>query len=186
MGKIANVQPVKLFIGILSTRPDIFLKVQEILSNKYGALDKQTSLWPFEFTDYYAQEMGSPLLRQFITFQSLIDPKMLKDIKLYTNQLEEALVNIYAPPSRPINLDPGYLSLSQVVLATTKPYSHRIYLGDGIYAEVTLRYQYKSFTAWEWTYPDYQSSLYLSFFQEVRKLYQQQLRSTFFTEKIVQ
>lgn len=175
MGQIRQPQPVKLFIGILCSLPSTLEEVIPILENKFGKIEFKTSLWPFNFTDYYNLEMGSPLWRQFISFQSLINPQGLKDVKIYTNEIEGVFTSRYQDQRRPVNLDPGYLNLSKVVLATTKDYSHRLYLGDGIYAEVTLHYYQRQFRPYEWTYPDYQSSQYLEFFGDLRKVYRQQL-----------
>jgi hypothetical protein len=177
MGQIRAAQPVKLFIGMLFTSELVAQKARFSLQEKFGTVDKESPLWPFKFTDYYNLEMGTPLLRKFIAFQSLIDPNNLKEVKLYTNDLETQLSQKYSPPTRPINLDPGYLSLSKVILATAKDYTHRIYLGDGIYAEVTLHYQHKTFCPWDWTYPDYATDNYIDFFAELREIYRQQLAS---------
>jgi len=114
--------------------------------------------------------MGKNLSRKFISFKHLIDPERLVSIKLFTNKLEEKFL---WPGSsrRKINIDPGYLTLSKLILATTKDFSHRIYLGSGIYAEVTLRYlKNKGFQPWEWTYPDYRSKEYLEIFNQLRSL----------------
>ena len=176
MGKIKKPSPVKLFIGILSSFPAAFDRVSIELTRRFSRIDKKTSLWQFNYTEYYSKEMGKSLLRQFIAFEELIDPQNLKQIKISTNKLEEELASIYSHPIRPINLDPGYLSLSKVILSTTKDYSHRVYLGDGIYAENTLYYYQKSFRSWKWTYPDYQTPDYIQFFNELRKTYQKQLK----------
>jgi uncharacterized protein DUF4416 len=76
---------------------------------------------------------------------------------------------------RRINLDPGYIDLAKLVLATTKDQQHRLYLGQGIYAEVTLRFTGGRFVPWDWTYPDYRTAEYLAFFDAVRQRYRQQL-----------
>ncbi len=153
----------------------ILERAQCALQNKFGKIDKESSLWKFDFTSYYEKEMGTNLWRKFISFANTIEPQSLKEIKLWTNLLEAEYSQMYAPPVRPINLDPGYLSLSKVVLATTKDYTHRLYLGNGIYGEVTLHYHHGAFCPYEWTYPDYRTSEYIQFFQELRKIYQQQL-----------
>lgn len=175
MGQIRPVEPVKLFVGMLYTSQEVMYKASQMLEQKFGTIDIQTPVWNFEFTNYYAKEMGAILYRKFIAFRQLAEPQTIKDVKLFTNTLESELGEVYAPPTRPINLDPGYLNNSKVVLATTKDYSHRIYLGNGIYAEVTLHYQHGKFCAWDWTYPDYQTSTYQEFFMQMRCAYRQQL-----------
>ncbi|MFQ5836184.1 MAG: DUF4416 family protein, partial [bacterium] len=121
--------------------------------------------------------MGSNLKRKFISFQALIDPAEIREIKLFTNQFEQDFLHP-GTHDRRINLDPGYLNLSKLVLASTKDYQHRIYLGRGIYAEVTLRYKKeKGFKPWEWTYPDYRTREYLEIFNHLREIYQGQLKT---------
>lgn len=176
MGIIKTPKPVKLFIGILLSKIEILTQALSMLEAQYGPLDLQSAIWPFRYTDYYTQEMGAELSRNFISFQKMILPDQLAAIKHYTNELEEKLAKEYAPPARPINLDPGYLSLSKVILATTKDYTHRLYIGSGIYAEVTLKYQEKKFSFWDWTYPDYKSPEYLNFFTQLRERYKEQLK----------
>jgi hypothetical protein len=120
--------------------------------------------------------MGPNLLRKFVGFEKLIRPKELASAKLFTNDLEEKISERFGSERRVINLDPGYITLAKLVLASTKDYSHRIYLGDGIFAEVTLYYSNKRFHAWPWTYPDYKTSDYCRFFERMRKLYIESLR----------
>ncbi len=152
----------------------LFGEARAALVKVYGPVDHISPLWPFDFTSYYAEESGEGLLRQFLSFAELIDPGKLAEIKLRTNQLEQEHAS---GGRRQINLDPGYVDLSKLVLATTKNHQHRIYLGRGIYAEVTLRYTRKSFRPWEWTYPDYRTNHYVEFFNQVRETYLEQLRN---------
>jgi len=108
--------------------------------------------------------MGKELIRQWVSFSQLIKEDEIKDIKLKTIQLEKLLAN--KDGRRNVNIDPGYVSLSKLVLASTKNYAHRIYLGDGIFAEITLIYRKGMFRPLEWTYPDYRQNT--KFFEEVR------------------
>jgi hypothetical protein len=111
------------------------------------------------------------LKRKFISFSSLIDPAKIVEIKLFTNQFEENFLYPYSKQRR-LNLDPGYITLAKLVLATSKNFQHRIYLRKGIYAEITLRYKRgKGFTYWEWTYPDYRSKEYIEIFNHLREIY---------------
>ena len=173
MGKIKLPEPVKLFIAEFSSTPEIFPQVEEILREIWGEIDYHSPLFNFDYTDYYEKEMGRGIKKKFISFENLISPQDLKDIKLQTNQVEE---KFKVEGKRKVNLDPGYLSLSKVILASTKDYYHRIYLGEGIYAEVTLHYRGGTFNSFPWTYPDYRSDEYQRVFQEIRKLYYEQLR----------
>jgi len=173
MGTAKEHRPVKLFVGMFTEREELFDSARGALGEVYGSVDHVSPVWPFGFTNYYAEEFGENLLRQFITFSELIDPGRLPEIKLLTNNLEQK----FAPQgNRQINLDPGYIDLSKLVLATTKNHQHRIYLGQGIFAEVTLRFTRKSFRPWDWTYPDYRTDHYIQFFNQVRQTYLEQLR----------
>ena len=166
MGKICKHEPVKLITGLIG-KESLFAKVKTKLSRKFGKIDFESKILDFTYTDYYNREMGSDLKRQFLSFKRLISPEMMPDIKNYTNALESKFFS--SNKKRSVNIDPGYLSLSKLVLATTKDHQHRIYLGKGIYAEVTLRYRNKTFCTWEWTYPDYCTKEYISIFNHLRK-----------------
>ena len=140
----------------------------------FGEIDFMSERFSFNFTDYYAKEMGRDLFRHFITFERLISMTFLPDIKQTTNRLEET----WASPdgNRRINIDPGYLCMEHIILATTKPYTHRPYLREGIYADLTLIYQNKSFQPLEWTYPDYRHQEVVSLFNQLRKKYAETLK----------
>ncbi|MCG3126683.1 MAG: hypothetical protein CHACPFDD_01535 [Phycisphaerae bacterium] len=170
MGRIRAPRPVKLFVGMLSSDRDLMRRCAQLLSRCFGPLDLSSDVWPFTFTDYYAAEMGPGLLRQFISFASLIPADTLAEIKRQTNQLEQQVAEecLADTDHRPVNLDPGYMDPGKLVLATTKDRSHRIYLGAGIFAEVTLHYMNNAWRAWPWTYPDYQSRDYLAYFDALR------------------
>jgi len=173
VGQAREHRPVKLIVGVFTAREELLGAVRAELRESYGAVDHVSPVWPFDFTSYYAEEFGANLLRQFFTFSELIDPARLPEIKLFTNSLE---LQLASQGKRQANLDPGYIDLSKLVLATTKNHQHRIYLGRGIYAEVTLRFTRGSLRPWEWTYPDYRTEHYVLFFNEVRRTYLGQLK----------
>jgi len=172
MARALKPLPVKLIVGAIFASEGVLLKAKKRLEGKFGPCDFQSPVMPFDFTKYYEQEMGQGLLRQFLSFRRLINPQALAAIKLYSNGLEKRFARA---GKRTINLDPGYLCASRLVLASCKDYAHRIYLGKGVYAEVTLQFQEGDFCALEWTYPDYKSRGYLESFHAVRKLYLKQL-----------
>jgi hypothetical protein len=171
MGTIHHPLPVKLFIGMLSPEPALFDSCAEILRKEYGPLDYESALLPWDRTDYYRDEMGADILRKFLFFERTIDPGRLPSIKRFTNAMEDSCAAQNGPARRRrINLDPGYVTEAKVVLATTKDFAHRLYIGDDIYAEVTLRYNAKqrSFAPHEYTFPDYRTKEYLELFNKVR------------------
>ncbi len=169
-----KAEKVKLFASLLSGEPELIEEAMERLSERFGTIDYLSPLMPFEHTDYYHKEMGGGLLRRIASYQSLIEPDELSTIKLLTNSLEEAF--LADDGRRRINIDPGYLALDKVVLASCKNYSHRIYLGGGVYGEVALRYSAssKEYRAFEWTYPDYRESTMRGLFGEIRRRYAEQ------------
>lgn len=173
MGAIRQPKPVKLVLPMLSADAALFAEIEPELATRWGPLDYRSPLLPFGYTDYYAHELGSPIWRAFVAFERLIDPARLAEIKCATNALEQARA---IDGRRRINLDPGYLTQAKLVLATTKDQAHRIYIGQGIYAEVTLSYRDGAWVALPWTYPDYRSMGYLRIMSELRRLYTIQVR----------
>ena len=177
MGTIHPPQQVKLFVGILTSLPDILPAVEPRLSALYGPVDVRSEEFAFDFTHYYDGEMGSPIHRYFLGFSKLIEPGEIAGIKVKTNELEAALALDWSQVKRPANLDPGYVEQAKIVLASTKNYYHRIYLSGGIYAEVTLHFESGAWQSLPWTFPDFQSGRYHSFFTELRNTYRVQLHS---------
>jgi hypothetical protein len=162
-----------LFIGALFSDHKIFDEVFPSLKNNFGNILFQSSIQPWGYSDHYNKELGTPIYRNFIFFDRIIDPSTLADIKLFTNGLE----NIYSQSGRrSINLDPGYLTLAKVVLASTKNYSHRIYIGKGIYEELALLHKNQQFIAMPYTYNDYKDQIYVNIFMQVRDLLKQNAR----------
>ncbi len=165
MGQIAKQEKVKLIIGLIARQE--FLDSACLRSSKaFGAIDYKSEILDFDSTRYYEKEMGFKLKRQFITFLKLINPKELPGIKIKTNKIETKFFT--SQKKRFVNIDPGYLSLSKLVLATTKDHQHRIYLDKGIFGEVTLRYREKTFCAWPWTYADYCKVEYIRILNSIR------------------
>jgi len=174
MGRTKEPKPAKLFMSLIASEDTVFSQSIEDLQLDFGEIDFTSERFPFDFTDYYSEEMGDPLFRHFITFERLISIPLLPEIKQTTNRLEEK----YSTPNRKrrVNIDPGYLSLSHAILATTKGYAHRPYLRDGIYADLTLVYQNKTFQPLEWTYPDYRQDQIILLFNQFRKKYVEDLK----------
>jgi Domain of unknown function (DUF4416) len=176
MGSIRAFNPVKLFVGILVANEDLIPDVESQLSSSYGPLDHRSPVLPFTFTDYYRRETGDHILRVFFSFERLIEGDQLPEIKRHTNALEERFAAAGTAVTRPVNLDPGYLEHSKVILASTKNFYHRMYLGRGIFGEVTMHFRDGTFEFFPWTYPDYKSAEYRAFFLELRAIYRKQLR----------
>jgi hypothetical protein len=173
MGTARDPQPVKLIASLLTGEPSLLTEVKIQLSRAFGPMDFESELLPFSHTDYYTPEFGPGLQRQIVTFDRLVDPGELPGLKRRTNELEWSLAR---EGKRRVNIDPGYVSLGKLVLASTKDHAHRLYLGEGVYGEGTLVFQRGHFRPWPWTYPDYGSSPYCAMFDAIRERYRAQLR----------
>lgn len=177
MGTIKKPDPVKLFTAMISSQEELIAEALKKLQNKYGGCDFISPVIPFNFTEYYEEEMGTELKRQFASFKELVSPDILPEAKLFTNKLEEDLGYYEAGGlRRKINLDPGYICLSKLILASTKDFSHRIYLREGIFAEITMQWRNKQWEFHRWTFPDYKSKSYLDYFTKLRNIYHAQLK----------
>ncbi len=178
MWELKDPKPVKLVIGVLVPNENSLKITAESLEAEFGKIDLVSDVWPFTQTDYYKDQIGETILRQFFSIEKLIDPSQLAKIKHKTNKLEQRLAKQLAlTVPRPINLDPGIIEPSKLVLATTKNYSHRVYIGDKMYAEVTLIYDKGKWNTLPYTYPDYRQQCYFDFFEKVRKRLLEQLKS---------
>ncbi|MBS4014820.1 MAG: DUF4416 family protein [Candidatus Latescibacteria bacterium] len=154
--------------GLISNDQNLMNDVQKELSPQFGSVLLKSDIIPFDYTDYYEQEMGSGLQRMWLMTDKIIDLSHIADTKLHAIEIEK---KFQVQSKRRINIDPGFLTLSNFVLATTKNYSHRIYLRDGIFAEVTLIFRNQTFQPLAWTYPDYQNNI--RFFNHARQIFQQ-------------
>jgi hypothetical protein len=161
--------------GIIASPERDLGQVENLLEEAFGAIDLRSERIPFDRTSYYQHEMGDELAREWVSFKQLIQQDAIADAKLTTSRLEKRLAR--PDGSRAVNLDPGYIVPPRLVLATMKDFAHRIYVGKGVYAEVTLIYREGAFQPLEWTYPDYRQPVALNFFETVRTAYLVQLSS---------
>jgi hypothetical protein len=175
MGQPKSPKSAKLIAGLLAPNEAALSVAIERLAAEFGPLDLRSEVWDFTATQYYRAELGAHIKRQFVSFADPIAIERLPEIKRRTNELEWLSADGQPSAQRVINIDPGYLTLSKLVLATTKDYAHRLYLRDGIYAEVTLHYESGAWRPWPWTYRDYASGQYSEFFERVRELLKKQL-----------
>lgn len=160
---------VKLVCSVITGKLDLFETFRSALSSEFGPVDLESDLFQFNYTNYYEKEMGPNLSRKVYSFENLVDPGTIADIKLRTITMEKELTErVGDDVARVVNFDPGYVSTFNLVLATTKDRPHRIYLRDDIYAEVTLQYIKGGFQAISSTYPDYCLPEYGAFFDDVR------------------
>jgi hypothetical protein len=174
LSKPTDPTPVKLVVSIISSSERLILDVLDAVNQRFGPVDYLSKYLPFAYTDYYESEMGSELKRRLISFQELVAPDSLPDVKLFTNSIEDGFTE---DGKRRVNIDPGYLTQYHLILATGKRYAHRPYLRNGIYADLTLIYRNKSFQPLEWTYPDYAGEDIRAILEKIRGNYLRQLKS---------
>jgi hypothetical protein len=167
MAEIKLPPPGAVIIGVITQNLEILTSAQVLLEKELGPIEHKSQVIDFDFTDYYEVEMGKNLLRLWLSFAKPVAPDQLREIKFKAIEIEKKFLD--ANGKRRINLDPGVLTLCNLILATTKNYYHRIYLGKGIYGEVTLVYRHNNFEPLAWTYPDYRSDTALNFFKPVRQ-----------------
>lgn len=163
--------PEALSLAAVMHRPEI--EPGEVLgemASVFGRVTDRSPTFSFEESDYYRGEMGDGLRKFIVAFERPVAQESLADIKLATNGIEQRAAS---DGRRCFNLDPGIMTLSTFVLATTKGHAHRIYLGRGIYAEATLLFENGAWRAQPWTYPDYRRPDVLEFLGRVRRAWRQ-------------
>ena len=165
--------PVKLVCGVLYSDIKLLSQARDCLEKEFGPVEWKSKAFPFDITDYYVPEMGSPIYRLFYAFRNLINPKELARIKIECNRIEDQLA---MDARRKVNLDPGYLDYDKFVLASAKYAGHKIYLDFGIYADTTLMYSKGRFLPSSFCFPDFKSGLYNEVFLHIRAKYKGQLR----------
>jgi hypothetical protein len=173
MAEVKPIQKVLPFAGLIFIEGFLVDPVLQRIAGSLGKVILRSEAIPFDLTTYYNKEMGAKLFRQWCVFENLVMPDVLAGLKIKTNEIEKDYLN--ERKGRRINIDPGLLSLSNIILASTKNYSHRIYLGQGIYAEVTLIFKGREFRALEWTYPDYREQATQGFFTKGREILKNKL-----------
>ena len=166
--------PVLLVVAAFSRHDDLREQARHRLEEVHGPIALASAVYAFDQTTYYETTMGPGLRKELWAFRDLIAPDRLPDVKRATNALEQTLA-AGRTEARPINLDPGYLVLGKFVLATTKDQAHRLYLRDGIFAEVTLHFRAGAFEPWPWTYADYRLAEVIAFLGQAREYYRQAL-----------
>jgi hypothetical protein len=177
MGDVAEVRPVLFLVAAFSRYGDALDWARSWCESTWGPIALESDRFDFDETDYYDQSMGPEQQKTFFAFDRLMGPGELAERKLASNQAELAYAAEHpAEFARPLNLDPGYITEGKLLLASTKNHAHRIYLDQGIYAEITLRYRGGGWQPWEWTYPDYQRADFQAFFDRCRSHLRQRLR----------
>jgi len=165
---------VNFFSSFIFSERKYFEEAMKLLKDLYGEIDLMSEEFPFSETEYYRDEMGDNLKRVFVSFKELQFPDFLPSAKLKCVEIEDMLS--FPPGKRKVNIDPGYIDLHKIVFSSCKYGSGKIYLSDGVYADIVLIYRNKNFHSLPWTFPDFRSGKYNSFFFELRKIYKEKLR----------
>jgi hypothetical protein len=166
MSEPKEALPAKLVVRFLFRSHEVRMEALEELCARFGPADFLSAPLPFSYTTYYDRELGPGLVRQTCSFAGLVQPDLLADIKLFTNGIEARLSE---QGRRRINIDPGILSEERLILATGKNFTHRVYLRDGIYADLTLMFQKGAYQPFPWTYPDYRAEDFIKLLGTLRE-----------------
>ena len=175
MGTARELKAAKYFVALLSSDGNLLTTVEADLSAVLGEIDARSEIVPWTASNFYEKEMGRGLLRRFVSFSFLQSPEDLAAIKLQMQRIENNYRTV-SSAGRRVNLDPGYIDMFKLVLASTKNAGQRIYLRSGIYAEATLLYHDAAFHGLVYTYRDYLWPESLAFFTQMRARYLMELR----------
>jgi hypothetical protein len=176
MAQPKEFAPVKLICGVIYKEDALYEEVQRRLEAGWGRVDSESPAYSFDLTDYYEAEMGSALVRRFLSFEALVAPESLPEKKIRAIEIEESLRQEKGAPGRPVNIDPGYLTASALIIATAKDFAHRVPLGKGIYAHLEFLFTKTGVKALEWTYPDLRREPAQAYFRSVREIYLRGIR----------
>jgi hypothetical protein len=166
--------PAFLFFNIFSKKKDLIIQTLNEIEQYYGEFCWITSFFPFTSTHYYEKEFGNNLIRVIAALYNFIDQDRLLETKKFSYHLESKFSE---NKKRLVNIDPGMITAERLVLATGKNFTHRIYLGEGIFADLTLIFQKNSFRTLSWTFPDYGSKEFISFFNNARDTYLRRIQN---------
>jgi hypothetical protein len=168
--------PAKLIVGIISSTGIYFEKAEKELKALFGSIDVKSQFFPFDLTNYYEEQMGTNLERIFLSFVELVPPEKLSAMKIQTNTLEQKIRQESGENIRVVNIDPGILTASALIMATAKDFSHRIPLSQGIYGHLEFLFSKQGIKTLDWTYPDFKREGYERFFLDVRRIYLERIK----------
>jgi hypothetical protein len=175
MAEAKPFAPAKLIVGIISSKQTYFEMAEDELKILFGDIDLKSPVFSFDLTNYYKEQMGINLKRIFLSFAELVRPEQLSILKTQTNALEQKIRQDLAENFRVVNIDPGILTASALIMGTAKDFAHRIPLAQGIYAHLEFLFTRNDIRTLDWTYPDFKQEGYRRFFLEVRRAYLAQL-----------
>lgn len=180
MSQAIPFDPVMVVCGLIYRDGGVADAACSDLIENWGPVEALSPAFPFVQTTYYHEEMGKPLLRRFVAFSNLVDPAELYRLKIESNALEAAMM---VQGRRTVNLDPGTLSLANLLIATCKNHYHRVPLREGVFAHLEYVFKNGDFASLPWTYPDFMTPEYLNFFRNLRLIYKNRLKEIVRTEQ---
>ena len=178
MAQPREFSPVKLICGVIYKEDALYAEVRRRLEAEWGKIDSESPAFPFDLTGYYEDEMGGGLVRRFVSFETLVPPESLPAAKLWAIELESIIRQERGLTGRPVNIDPGYLTASAVIMATAKDFAHRIPLGRGIYAHLEFLFSRPGVRTLDWTYPDLRREPAQAYFRNVREIFLRRRRES--------
>jgi len=165
--------PVKFFVAVLFSDEERFSKAKSLMIESFGNFDFESETKKFDVSNYYKDEMGENIFRIFLSFETLRTPDFLVEMKLKSMEIE---IKLAYEGKRKVNIDPGYIDFSKVILATFKGAGSKIYLAKGVWADLILRYEKGTFHPFPWTFPDFRDGSYNQILIKIRNLYKEQIK----------
>ena len=166
--------PVQFFVGVLIADIGLWDRVKGAIEANWGRIETESDRIDFDqFTDYYEPEMGKNLVRFWVSLEGIRPPEDLIRIKWSCTAIENAFSR---DGKRLVNLDPGYLTEAKLILASFKDFAHRIYLTQGVFADMQMIWYHGKFAPREWTFADYKSETAQKFFTGLRETYRRKLK----------
>ncbi|ADG70401.1 DUF4416 family protein [Brachyspira murdochii] len=174
MSKVLKQSKAVLITALMYNDINIYNLALEKLINNFGEIEVISDEYLFSHSIYYKEEMGDTLNKRFIVFKNMIERDYISNVKRITDNIEREYLD--DKNNRKINIDPAILTLENFILVTNKNFTHRIYLKDGVFADLTLIYKKKEgYTELPWTYADYSSDETKKFLKKIRELFYNRL-----------
>ena len=168
MSQPEKIIPVKLFAGLIYSDEKVLDSTRILLGEAFGEIDYRSKIFLFSTpTHYYEKEMGNNLKKIFFSFKKPVNPSELSRAKNITFEIEK---KFETDGKRSVNIDPGYIDFNKVVLGSYKYGSQKIYIGENVWADITLFYEKGSFKNFPWTFPDFKDDRYYKALFEIRQL----------------
>jgi hypothetical protein len=175
MSTKVEAAPVLGVCSCLTARPELLPEIESELVRAFGEIALKSPAYAFDSSDYYREEMGEGLRRCWYCFDALWRAEELPQARATTGRIESTFS---VGAKREVNLDPGYLDLGKLVLASWKEAPDKIYMGDGVWAHTCLRFGDGRFRAPDHSFPDFRDGRFDDFMLEARALYKSRLRGS--------